>query len=98
MSLALEDIPQSFADFFDINLLSAQVILSIAVISALVLPTLLLGILAKSKGVALPLMMFFLAECLLVGLGWLSFWILLGTVAMFALAIAGIGTEAVTGG
>jgi len=95
MSLALEEIPQSFADYFDINLLSAQVILSIVVIFMVLLPTM---ILAKGKNATIIyLFMFLLAEALLVGLGWLSFWILIATVAMMALAIAVIGTEAITG-
>jgi len=93
--MSLEDIPQSFADFFDINLLSAQVILSIAVIFALLLPTM---ILLKDKNAPLIyLVMVLLGECLLVGLGWLSFWVLIATVAMMAMGVAFLGGGAITG-
>lgn len=91
----LEEIPQTFADAVGINLATAQVILSITIIFSLLLPTMLL---AKGKNVTtIYLIMLLLAECLLVGLGWMPFWILIATVAMMALAIAAIGTQAVTG-
>jgi len=93
--LSLEDIPQTFADAVGINLTTAQVILSITVIFTLLLPTMLL---ARGKNATtIYLIMLFLAECLLVGLGWMPFWILIATVAMMALAIAAIGTQAVIG-
>jgi len=55
-------------------------------------------LLARGKtATTLYLIMLFLAEALLVGLGWMPFWILIATVAMMALAIASIGAIAVTG-
>jgi hypothetical protein len=39
----------------------------------------------------------FLVEALLVGIGWLPFWILIATVAVMAVAIAMLGTRVVTG-
>ena len=92
--MSLEDIPQAFADFFNINLLSGQVILSIAVIFALLLPTM---ILTKGKAPTIYLMVFLLAECLLVGLGWLSFWILIATVCIMVMSVAAFGAQIVTG-
>ena len=93
--MSLEDIPEAFADFFGVNETTAQVILSIMVIFTLLLPTM---ILAKGKNATLLyLIMVLLAECLLVGLGWLSFWILIATVVMMAMGVAVIGTRAVTG-
>jgi len=92
--LSLEDIPQTFADYFGINEVTAQVILSIVVIFSLLLPTMYL---MKGKGLTIYLMVFFLAECLLVGIGWMPFWILIGTVAMMAIAIAFLGSKAVGG-
>jgi cyanate permease len=93
--LGLEDIPQAFADAVGINEATAQVILSITIIFALLLPTMLL---ARGKNATtIYLIMLLMAELLLVGLGWMPFWILIATVAMMALAIAAIGTQAVTG-
>jgi len=93
--MSLEDIPSAFADAVGINEGTAQVILSIFVIFTLLLPTMLL---ARGKNATMIyLIMLLLAECLLVGLGWMPFWILIATVAMMAVAIAMLGTKVVTG-
>jgi len=93
--MSLEDVPEVFAEYFGINEGTAQVILSITVIFALLLPTM---VLARGKNATMIyLVVLLLAECLLVGLGWMPFWILIATVAMMALAIAALGTNAVTG-
>ena len=93
--MSLEDIPQAFADAVGINEGTAQVILSIIVIFALLLPTMLL---ARGKNATtIYLIVLLLAECLLVGLAWMPFWILIATVAMMAVAIALLGTKVVTG-
>ena len=93
--MSLEDIPSLFADAVGVTLLTAQVIMSVIVIFTFLLPTMLL---AKGKNaMTIYLMMIFLAECLLLGLGWMPFWILIGTVAMMAIAFALLGTKAVTG-
>lgn len=93
--MSLEDIPSVFADAVGINEGTAQVILSIVVIFTLLLPTMLL---ARGKNATMIyLVMLLLAECLLVGLGWMPFWILIATVAMMAVAIAMLGSNVVTG-
>ena len=92
--MGLEDIPFDFAEYMGITEATAQVILSIAVIFALLLPSIYL---TKGKGLTTHLMVFFLAECLLVGLGWMPFWILIATVAVMSIAIAMLGTRVVTG-
>ena len=93
--MSLEDIPSAFADAVGINEGTAQVILSIAIIFTLLLPTMLL---ARGKNATMIyLIMLLLAECLLVGLGWMPFWILIATVAMMAVAIAMLGSNVVTG-
>lgn len=93
--MSLEDIPSAFADFVGINEGTAQVILSVVVIFTLLLPTMLL---ARGKNATMIyLIMTLLAECLLVGLGWMPFWILIATVAMMAVAIAMLGSNVVTG-
>ena len=93
--MSLEDVPLAFAETFGINLLSAQVILSITVIFALLLPVM---ILARGKNVTvIYIFMFFLAECLLVGIGWLNFWILIATVVLMAFGVATLGAGGVLG-
>ena len=92
--MSLEDIPQVFADTVGINLLSAQVILSVVLIFALLLPTM---ILTKGKAPTIYLMVFLLAECLLVGLGWLNFWVLIATVCIMVMSISAFGAKIVTG-
>ena len=94
--MSLEDIPSAFADAVGINEGTAQIILSIVVIFMMLLPTMLL---ARGKNaVMIWLIVFLLAEGILVGLGWLPFWFLIATVAMMALAVAALGADVVTGG
>ncbi len=93
--MSLEDIPTAFADAVGINVGTAQVILSIIVIFALLLPTMLL---ARGKNATMIyLIVILLAECLLVGLAWMPFWILIVTLAMIAMGVAVLGAEAITG-
>ena len=92
---SLESIPAWFADAMDINLATAQTILSIVVLLTILLPTMYLS--RGSKSTILELVMLFLTECLLVGIGWMPFWVLIATVAVMAMAIAFLGTKLVTG-
>jgi len=91
--MSLESIPTYFSDFLDITLEAGQVLLSIVVILAVLLPTMYLS---KGNRTA-EIIMLFLAEVLLVGIGWVPFWILIATVALMGFAIATIGTKAVVG-
>ncbi len=93
--MSLEDIPAAFAEAVGITEATAQVILSITVIFSLLLPTMLLS--RGRNATSIYLVMILLAECLLVGLGWMPFWILIATVAMMAIAIAFLGAKVVTG-
>jgi len=93
--MSLEDIPSYFADATGINEGVAQVILSVIVIFTILLPTMLL---ARGKNATLIyLMMTLLATVLLVGLGWIPFWILIGMVCMMAVGIALLGQK-ISGG
>ena len=93
--MSLEDIPQDFADYFLINLTTAQLILSITVIFMLLLPTM---VLARGKNaVTIWLIVTFLGECVVLGLGWLPFWIMIMTIAVTVLAIALVGSRAIGG-
>ena len=93
--MSLEDIPQAFADFVGINLAVAQVIISISVIFTILLPTMYLS--RGKNATMIYLMMGLLAECLLVGLGWMPFWILIATVALMAFGVAVVGVGGVVG-
>ena len=87
--MSLEDIPTAFADFVGINEGTAQVILSVIVIFTILLPTMLL---ARGKDATLIyLMMTLLATVLLIGLGWMPFWILIAMVCMMAMGVAFLG-------
>lgn len=93
---SLESIPTWFSDTMSITLEAAQMILSIAVILAVLLPTMYLA--RGTRAITIEIVLLFLTECLLVGISWLPFWILIATVAVLALAIASFGTKLVTGG
>lgn len=93
---SLESIPTWFADFADITLAAAQVLLSISVIMAILLPTMYLS--RGNKSNIIEIVMLFLSESLLVALGWMPFWILISTIAVMAIAVAYLGTNVVTGG
>lgn len=84
--MSLEDIPLTFADYFGINDGTAKVILSIVVIFAILLPYLIMA--HKSPSPMVSLILVFLGECLLVGIGWLDFWVLIGTIVMMSMSVA----------
>ena len=94
--MSLESIPTYFSDFMDITLESAQAILSIVVILAVLLPTLYLA--RGNKSTIIEIVMLVLTESFLVGIGWLPFWLLIATVAVLGFGIAALGTKAITGG
>jgi hypothetical protein len=96
MMQSLESIPTWFSDFANISLEAAQMILSVSVILAILLPTMYLA--RGTRAIMIEIVMLFLSMSLLVGIGWLPFWILIATVAVLALAIASLGTKVVTGG
>ena len=94
--MSLEDIPSQFATYFGINETTAQLILSMAVICAILFPTMYL---ARGKNaVTIWLIMTFLAECIVLGLGWLPFWIMIMTIAVTVLALSFTFSNAISGG
>ena len=93
--MSFEDVPSAFADYLGINEITGQLFLSLVVIFTLLLPTMYL---AKGKNaLSIWLIVTFLGECIVLGLGWLPFWIMIMTIAMTALAIAIIGAKAIGG-
>ena len=96
MMQSLESIPAWFGDFTGISLEASQMILSVVVILAILLPTMYLS--RGTRAVMIEIVMLFLSMSLLVGIGWLPFWILIATVALIAMGVASLGTKVVTGG
>jgi len=92
--MSLESIPTYFSDFLDIPLEAGQALLGVVVILAFLLPTMYLA----EDNRLLHIVMLFLAEALLVGIGWFPFWLLIATVALMAFGVAALGTKTVTGG
>jgi len=93
--MSLESIPTWFSDFFDITLGAAQVLLSIVVILAVLLPTLYL---AKGYSNLIPIIILFLTEGFLVAIGWFPFWFLIATVVIIAFMFSRVATDGILGG
>lgn len=94
---SIESIPTWLSDYLDITLETAQAILSIAVIFAVLLPVMYLSVKMEASSNMPIILTFFLVESVLVGIGWLSFWILIATVALLAAGVATLGSRAVLG-
>jgi hypothetical protein len=85
----IEELPTWLADAWGINETTAQLILSITVILMLLLPVMVL-----SRGKNAPtiwLITVFFGECIVLGLGWLPFWIMIMTICVTVLSIAWLG-------
>ena len=93
--MSLESIPTYFSDFMDISLEAGQAILSIVVILAVLLPTMYFS--RGSKSSIIEIVMLVLTESLLVGIGWLPFWLLIATVAVMGFGVAALGTDGILG-
>lgn len=94
--MAFTDIPSYFATSTGMNEVSAQLILSIAIIFTILLPYL---IVSKGKpNSLLALMLIFFGEAISLSLGWSPFWIMVALLALTAAGIAFLGSEAATGG
>ena len=96
MQASIEDIPELVAVAWGITEASAQVLLSIVVIISVLLPVMYLA--RGKRALTSEIVVIFLVECLLVGITWLPFWILIATVAVMAIAVAILGTNVVIGG
>lgn len=92
---SIEDIPTWFSDYFGISLEAGQVILSIIVILAVLLPTMYLS--KGTRGITIETVLLFLTMSVLVGIGWLPFWILIATIAVVVMAVSLKLTGIVTG-
>jgi hypothetical protein len=93
--MSLESVPTYFSDFFDISVEAAEILLSVMVIMTILLPVLYLS---RGRSNLPTILIFYLTEAFLVGIGWLDFWILITTIVLLAAAVATLGTKTVTGG
>jgi len=84
--MSLEDIPADFATYFGINETTAQLILSLCVICTILFPVMYLS--RGRNALTIWLITTFIGECIVLGLGWLPFWIMVMTIAITVLAIA----------
>lgn len=82
---SLEDIPQAFADYWGIELLSAQAALSIIVILLVLVPVL---ILTRGRGIVIPAVLMVIVEVFLVSITWLDSWVMVLTVILVILLFA----------
>jgi len=87
--MSLTEIPSYFSDFTGINETTAQLILSIIIIVAILFPYLVLA--HKKPSTTISLILVFLGECVVLGLGWMPFWIMIMTICVTALSIAWLG-------
>jgi len=95
---SLEDIPTLFGTAWGIDLISAQLIISIFVIMAAVLPIMIIRIQRGSlNSLNVEILFAFMAMALCVGLGWLHFWIIIVSIVLVAAAAAIFGTEFILG-
>lgn len=93
--MQITEIPDWLAGAWSIDTAVAQLILSVIIISLVLLPVLYL---ARGKNATIIyLFTFFLTECFLVAVGWMPFWILLGTVALMAMGVAFLGSKVLGG-
>lgn len=93
--MQVTEIPSWLSGVWGITEAVAQVILSIVVIMAVLLPT--MYVTRGKNAITIYVSMFFLCELFLVGVGWLPFWVLILTATLAALAVALIGSKAITG-
>jgi len=92
----LEDIPELFGDFLSISTEAAQLILSIVVLLAVVIPIMIVSRGAKSN--AIEAVMGFVTACALVAIGWLPVWVLIVITMIVALLWSRTLSDTVTGG
>lgn len=93
--MSMTEIPSAVATYFGIDVISAQLILSIIIILLLLVPAMILSN-GKNAPVVWLLMIFF-GYIIALSLGWAPFWVLVMIIALVAMGIAFLGTKAVTG-
>jgi len=94
--MSLEDVPLYFSDYTGINETTAQLILSIIIICAVLFPYLVLA--HKNPSPMISFMLIFVGEAITLGLGWSPFWLMIMFMVLTALGVALLGAKGVTGG
>jgi hypothetical protein len=95
-SLNITDIPRNLGIQLGAGTFAGGLIASAILILALVLPTALIAR-KKNTGFVPELVMGFLGLCICVGIGWLSYWILLVIALLVAVMFAGTMRKWITG-
>jgi len=93
--MQVTEIPELLGDYLGVPTATAQVILSLVVFLMVLLPVMLLS--RGKKSITVELVTIFLAECALVGIGWLPFWVLVMTAIIVALLWSKLGADLIGG-
>jgi uncharacterized membrane protein len=94
--MSLEDIPSYFAIYTGINETTAQLLFSLIIIFAILVPYLILA--HKNPSPMISLLLLFLGEAITLGLGWSPFWLMIMFMVLTSAGIAVLGARTVTGG
>lgn len=78
--------PADFGTFLGINETTAALLLSLVVIFTLLLPTMYLS--RGKNAVTIWLIVTFLGECVVLGLGWMPLWIMIMTIVVTVFGLA----------
>lgn len=82
----IEDIPTWLSTAWGIDVAAAQIIMTVSVIFALILPVIILR--KERSSFNVEIIMALLGMILCVGLGWLNYWVLIVTIVIIALFAA----------
>ena len=93
---SIEDIPSWLSTAWGIDLVSAQVILSLFVIAACVIPFIILR--KDRSNFTIETVFMFIGMALCVALGWLPLWLMIVSIIIVAIAGAILGGGALSGG
>ena len=92
---SLEDIPSWLSTAWGIDLISAQVILSMFVIAACVIPFIILR--KERSNFTIEVVFMFIGMALCVALGWLPLWIMVMSIIIVAIVGAILGGGLIAG-
>ncbi len=95
-SLNITDVPSNLGAQLGVGAFGGGLIASAVLILGLLLPTALIAR-KKNAGFVPELVMAFLGLCICVGIGWLSYWILLIIALLVAVMYAGTMRDWITG-
>ena len=89
-------VPSQMAEYLGTNITTAQLIISTAVILAILVPVMILS--RGKNAVTVWIICIFLGEAIVLGLGWAPFWLMIMTIMLTALGWAFFTSRGMTGG